>query len=123
MLPVEQPQVEVEVDMATAHAMGETRRCPPRRRHLIVRVQVGSLFEEQKVFDVVVWGTPETRHSLSSIRELLVDTPSGTQVRLGDVARVNIVPGPNVSNTDPSTRTSTWPPLYGGGISAPCQRH
>jgi Cu/Ag efflux pump CusA len=72
---------------------GDVRRAAAT---LLSGIQVGTLFEEQKVFDVVVWGTPETRHSLSSIRDLLVDTPSGTQVRLGDVARVNIMPGPNV---------------------------
>jgi CzcA family heavy metal efflux pump len=96
-LPVEQPQVEVEVDMAAAQHYGlkpgDVRRAAAT---LLSGIQVGNLFEEQKVFDVVVWGTPETRHSLSSIRDLLVDTPSGTQVRLGDVARVNIMPGPNV---------------------------
>jgi Cu/Ag efflux pump CusA len=45
---------------------------------------------------VVVWGTPETRNSLTSIRDLLIDTPSGEQVRLGDVADVRIVPVPTV---------------------------
>jgi CzcA family heavy metal efflux pump len=97
LLPVEQPQVEVEVDINTAQRYGlkpgDVRRAAAT---LLSGIQVGSLFEEQKVFDVVVWGTPETRNSLSSIRDLLVDTPSGTQVRLGDVARVNIVAGPNV---------------------------
>jgi Cu/Ag efflux pump CusA len=39
---------------------------------------------------VVVWGTPETRNSPTSIRELLIDTPSGSQVRLQYVAEVRI---------------------------------
>jgi Cu/Ag efflux pump CusA len=45
---------------------------------------------------VVVWSTPETRHSLNSINDLLIDTPDGGQVRLGDVAQVKIVPRPSV---------------------------
>jgi Cu/Ag efflux pump CusA len=59
---------------------------------LLSGIQVGSLFEEQKVFDVVVWSTPETRHSLSNIGDLSIDTPSGKSARLGDVAKVRIVP-------------------------------
>ena len=35
----------------------------------------GNLFDEQKVFDVVVWGAPEIRQSLSDIEDLLIDTP------------------------------------------------
>jgi Cu/Ag efflux pump CusA len=48
----------------------------------------------------VVWSTPETRHSLSSIRDLLIDTPSGEQVRLGDVADVRIVPSDSIVRHD-----------------------
>jgi Cu/Ag efflux pump CusA len=55
-------------------------------------IHVGSLFEEQKVFDVVVWGTPQTRASVDSVKNLLIDTPDGDQVRLGDVASVQVRP-------------------------------
>ena len=63
---------------------------------LLSGIAVGSLFEEQKVFDVVVWGTPDTRSSVSSIKQLLIDTPEGGHVRLGDVADVRIAPNPSV---------------------------
>ena len=43
--------------------------CAPRRP-CCQAFKSGNLFEEQKVFDVVVWSTPATRHSLSSIRDL-----------------------------------------------------
>src|SRR5262249_34041465 len=55
-----------------------------------------SLFEQQKVFDVVVWGSPRTRDSLTSVRRLLIDTPDGGHVRLGDVADVGIGPSPGI---------------------------
>jgi Cu/Ag efflux pump CusA len=55
---------------------------------------VGNLYEEQKVFDVVVWGGPAIRQSLSDLESLLIDTPSGGHVRLGDVAKVRIAPDP-----------------------------
>ncbi|MBI1878886.1 MAG: efflux RND transporter permease subunit, partial [Chloroflexi bacterium] len=96
-LPVEEPTLEVEVDIAAAQRYGlkpgDIRRAAAI---LLSGMQVGSLFEEQKIFDVVVWGTPEVRSSLTSIRELLIDTPGGEQVRLGDVAQVRIVPAPTV---------------------------
>jgi Cu/Ag efflux pump CusA len=57
---------------------------------------VGNLFEQQKVFEVVVWGAPETRSSLTSIRQLLIDTPDGRHVRLGEVADVRIAPNATV---------------------------
>ena len=96
-LGVEEPTVEVEVDLAAAqrHGIkpGDVRRAAAT---LLSGVAVGNLFEEQKVFDVVVWGVPEIRQSVTDIPELLVDTPSGGHVRMGDVADVRIVSAPTV---------------------------
>jgi Cu/Ag efflux pump CusA len=58
-------------------------------------IDVGFLFEEQKVFEVVVWGSPELRHSLDSVRDLPIPAGDG-EVRLGDVADVSIGRGPSV---------------------------
>src|SRR4029453_13661392 len=76
---------------------GDVRRAAAT---LLSGLEVGNLFEQQKVFDVVVWSTPETRNSLTSIRDLLIDTPSGEQVRLGDVAEVRIVPSASIIRHD-----------------------
>src|SRR5438034_3929421 len=96
-LQVEQPQVDIQVDLAKAQRYGlkpgDVRRAAST---LVAGIEAGSLFEEQKVFQVVVWGTPQTRYSLSSIRDLLIDTPDGGQVRLGGVAGVRIVPTPTL---------------------------
>jgi Cu/Ag efflux pump CusA len=59
-------------------------------------LEVGFLYEEQKIYDVVVWGAPEKRQSLTDIHDLWVERPNRTQVRLGDVADVDIVPVPTV---------------------------
>jgi len=59
-------------------------------------LNVGSLFEAQKVFDVVVWSRPETRQNVTDIRNLLIDTPGGEKVRLGDVADVSITSAPTI---------------------------
>jgi Cu/Ag efflux pump CusA len=92
-----EPVVEVMVDLekAKAHGVkpGDVRRAAAA---LISGMEVGNLFEEQKLFEVVVWGEPRVRHSLAAIQDLLVDAPGGRHVRLGDVANVDIVPTPQV---------------------------
>jgi Cu/Ag efflux pump CusA len=95
--PITEPTVEVKVDLekAAAHGVkpGDVRRAATS---LLSGIQVGNLFEEQKVFEVVVWGTPELRTSLDSIRDLQFDTPSGALIRLRDVADIRIQPSPSV---------------------------
>jgi CzcA family heavy metal efflux pump len=97
VLPAEEPTLEVQVDLAKAQRRaikpGDVRRAATT---LLSGIQVGSLFEQQKVFDVVVWGRPDTRNSLTSVRRLLIDTPTGGHVRLEDVADVRIAPSPGV---------------------------
>jgi Cu/Ag efflux pump CusA len=100
-----EPTVEIETNLAAAqrHTIkpGDVRRAAAT---LLSGVTVGNLFEEQKVFDVVVWGEPSVRHSLTSIRDMLIDTPAGGRVRLGDVATVRIQPNPTVIDHDAVSR-------------------
>jgi CzcA family heavy metal efflux pump len=97
VLPVEEPTLEIEVDLASAQNYGvkpgDVRRAAAT---LLSGIQVGSLFEEQKVFDVVVWGAPEIRESVDDVRQLLIDTPGGGHVRLEDVAEVRVASSPTV---------------------------
>jgi multidrug efflux pump subunit AcrB len=53
----------------------------------------------------VVWGTPETRHSLSSVRNVLIDIPGGGHVRLGQVADVRVGAAPLVIRHQDDSRT------------------
>jgi Cu/Ag efflux pump CusA len=103
--PPEQPNIEVEVDLDKAKLYGlkpgDVRRAAAT---MLAGLEVGSLFEQQKVFQVVVWSTPESRSSLSSIKNLLIDTPTGGHVRLEDVANVRISPTPTVIERDEVSR-------------------
>jgi Cu/Ag efflux pump CusA len=89
--------VEIEVDLERAKQFGvkpgDVRRSAAA---LLAGIEVGNLFEEQKLFEVVVWGQPGVRHSVESIRDLLVDAPGGRTVRLGDVANVSIASAPDL---------------------------
>ena len=104
-LPPMQPTVEIEVDLDKAQAVGitpgEVRRAEAT---LLQGIQVGSIFQEQKVFDVVVQGAASTRASVDDIRNLLLDRPGGDHVRLGDVADVRVVAVPAVIDRDAVSR-------------------
>ena len=104
-LPAEEAQVEIEVNLAAAEQYGlkpgDIRRSVAT---LLSGLRVGSLYEEQKIFEVVVWGVPEIRNSLNDIGDLLIDTPSGEYVRLGDVAEVRVVPTPIIVRRDSVSR-------------------
>ena len=96
-LQSEVPQIQVEVDLAAAQRYGlkpgDVRRASGT---LFAGEEVGDIFRDGKAYDVNVWSTPATRQSLTSVRDLLLDTPSGGHVRLGDVARVRIQPAQSV---------------------------
>ena len=89
------PTVRVEVNLPAAERYG-LRPGDIRREAttLASGLTVGNLYEQAKVFDVVVLGTPTMRANISALRDLKVDTPSGAQVRLGDVAKVSIAAEP-----------------------------
>jgi CzcA family heavy metal efflux pump len=103
--PAEMPTLEIEVNIEKAqlHNLkpGDIRRAATS---MVSGIVVGALFEEQKVFDVVVWGSPATRHSLTNIQNLLIDTPAGRQVRLSEVASVRIVPSATEIHRDAVSR-------------------
>ena len=96
-LVVEEPQIQVEVDLAAAqrHGLrpGDVRRAAAT---LVAGEEVGDIFRDGRAYDVNVWSAPETRGDLTAIRGLLIDTPAGSQVRLDDVADIAIRPVPNV---------------------------
>jgi CzcA family heavy metal efflux pump len=96
-LQVDVPQIEVEVDLAKAARYGlkpgDVRRAAAT---LVAGEEVGDIFRAGKAYDVVVWSTPETRKSVTSIAALPIDTPTGRTVRIGDVAQVRVRPIPNL---------------------------
>ena len=104
-LPVTQPTVEIETDLERARRFGikpgDVRRAEGT---LLQGIQVGSIFEEQKVFDVIVQGVPETRQSVSNVRNLLIDGSDGGHLRLGQVADVRVAPTPIVIERDAVSR-------------------
>jgi Cu/Ag efflux pump CusA len=99
------PIVEVEVNLDAAQKVGikpgDARRAAAA---LMQGIIVGNLFEEQKVFEVVVRGAVGVRDDLTSIRELLIDAPNGGHVQLGQIADVRMVPNEVVVLHDDTSR-------------------
>ncbi|MGB8193290.1 MAG: efflux RND transporter permease subunit, partial [Chitinophagaceae bacterium] len=71
---------------------------------LVNGLKAGEIYQEQKVFDVVVWGTKEQHTNIESIPDLLIDIPSGGRVPLKDVADVHVEPTPNEITREFSSR-------------------
>jgi Cu/Ag efflux pump CusA len=103
--PARQPTVEIEVDLERAQEFGITPGAVRRAEATLLQgIQVGSVFEEQKVFDVIVQGVPEIRGSVDSVQNLLIDRPGGGHVTLGQVADVRVSDAPAVIARDAVSR-------------------
>lgn len=101
----ERPTLQVTTDLVAAQKYGlvpgDIRRAAST---LFSGTLVGSLYQDQRIYDVIVWGAPQTRRSPEDLANLRIDTPSGGQVRLGDVATVKMVPFPDVLKHDGTSR-------------------
>jgi Cu/Ag efflux pump CusA len=119
-LPAEEATFRVEVKLDAAQSAGvkpgDVRR---EAATLLSGLDVGALFQDQKIFDVVVWGEPETRANLTNIRDLPIGTPSGDTIRLGDVADVHVAPAESViRHEDVSRYIDISADVSGRGIGA-----
>src|SRR5215213_4389735 len=83
--------VSVDLDRAKTHGLkpGDVRRFASA---MLSGITVGALFNDQKVIDVVVWGTPEIRASEDDVSNLLIETDSGGLVKMSDIAVVKTTP-------------------------------
>ena len=99
------PQIEVEVDLDRAQRFGlkpgDVRRAAAT---LVAGIEVADVYQSGRTYDINVYGVPAVRHSVGSIRGLLIDTPAGGQVRLDRVADVDVRPTPNAIVREAGTR-------------------
>lgn len=90
-----QPTIRMTVDLAAAqrHGVlpGDIRQAESA---LVNGATVGDLYEQQKVFQVVVTGAPADHSSIESLGRLPIDTPDGRQVPLNEVATLRTVQEP-----------------------------
>ena len=98
---MEIPQVRLEVDHREAARHG---LAPGDVAELLETAYKGrvvsQIFDEERVFGLVVWYDEASRGSAEVINQTVVDTPSGRRVALGQVARVLDTTGPNTINRE-----------------------
>jgi Cu/Ag efflux pump CusA len=103
--PAVQPTLEIEVDLDKAQAVGVKPGDARRAEAIIVQgILVGSVFEDQKVFDVVVQGNPDIAKDPDAVRNLLIDRPDGGHVRLSRIADIREGTSPTVIERDEVSR-------------------
>src|SRR3984893_489711 len=104
-LQTEEPEIEVKVDVDRAAQYGlkpgDVRRATSA---MVGGITVGALFEEQKVFDVVVCGRPEMRDNIDDLRKLMISSENGSPVHLAQVADVRIAPATSIIRRQGSSR-------------------
>lgn len=71
---------------------------------LVNGLKAGEIYQDQKIFDVVVWGTKDQSANIEIIRDLQIDIPAGGRVPLKDVADVYVAPTPNEITRESSSR-------------------
>ncbi|MFM9886737.1 MAG: efflux RND transporter permease subunit [Burkholderiales bacterium] len=99
------PQIQVEVDLerASRHGIkpGDVRRAASI---FIASEEAGDIWRDGKNFEVHVWGDARHRNSIHSVNDLMLDARGGKQVRLGDLAKVEFQPAPNMVLRENSSR-------------------
>jgi CzcA family heavy metal efflux pump len=103
MVLVPQITVKLRPESAALHGLtaGQVRQAVTT---LISGRKVGEVFQDQRVHDVTVWSVPTARADFTTLRELLIATPSGGYVRLADVADLAIMPTPNAIKREGASR-------------------
>ena len=99
------PQVEVHFRPDAAAAFGLTAGEVRRAVTLLMKgVKVGEFYENQNIFDVVVWGAPQVRSSIDALRAMRIELPGGGLIPLNEVADVYIAPTPNQITRESASR-------------------
>jgi CzcA family heavy metal efflux pump len=99
------PHIQVRLKPDVAASFGLTPAHVRRAATTFIKgTKVGEIYKDQKVFDVAVWGVERVRSDLQSLRELLIESPSGARVPLGDVADLEMAPTPNEIKRENASR-------------------
>ena len=118
--PTMEPNINVAIDDTKAHDAGVLPGDARRQASTLVSgLTVGNFFEQQAVFDAVVWSIPSVRANLQAVRNLPIDTSSGGHVPLSSIANVSVGPDPvDIQHQALSRYVDVTAPVYVGSASA-----
>ena len=98
-------QIQIQFDRANAARYGLTVGQIASVIETALNGQVVSqVLKDQQLFDLLVWLKPEARTNLETLRNLLVDTPTGQKIPLAQVAQIDYGTGPNTINRENVSR-------------------
>ncbi|WP_239491293.1 efflux RND transporter permease subunit [Luteitalea sp. TBR-22] len=90
------PQVQIVYQPERAQLVGLSSASVRDTVATLLRgTKVGEVYDAQKIFDVVVWGTPAMRQDIFALRRLPLELPNGGYAPLASVADVMLAPTPN----------------------------
>jgi CzcA family heavy metal efflux pump len=100
------PQLKIETYPYLAATYGLTPEAIQKAVFTLVNgARVATVHQDQRVFDVVLWGHPDIRRNESDLKRLEIDLPSGQgTVPLAAVADVRRVSAPNTIRHDKASR-------------------
>jgi Cu/Ag efflux pump CusA len=102
---VEVPQIEVLLLPRKAaqytFSVGDLNR---DIQTLLKGTRVGQVYEQDRVFDVVVRADPSVRSSPHELGQLLVDSPNNEKIPLEAVAQIGLEDAPNIINREGANR-------------------
>lgn len=102
-VPIRQLQIKIDREAASRYGLTVGNISDTIETALNGRA-VSQILDQQQVFDLFVWLTPEARKDLDTVRNLTIDTPSNGKIPLVQVANVDYGTGPNTINRDNVSR-------------------
>ena len=117
--PTVEPNVTVAIDDTKAHDAGVLPGDARRQASTLVSgLTVGNFFEQQAVFDAVVWSIPSVRANLQAVRNLPIDTSNGGHVPLSSIATVSVGPrAVDIQHQGLSRYVDVSAPVYVGTVA------
>lgn len=102
-VPVKQVQIQFDRDAAARYGLSVGELAETIETALNGRT-VSQVLEKQQTFNLVVWLQDQSRNNLDVLNNLLVDTPNGQKIPLGQVAKVEYGTGPSTINRENVSR-------------------
>jgi CzcA family heavy metal efflux pump len=102
-VPIRQVQIQFNREAAARYGLTVGHLAEIMETALNGRV-VSQVLKDQQLFDLMVWLKEDARSNLDTIRNLLVDTPTGQKIPLAQVASIDYGTGPNTINRENVSR-------------------
>jgi CzcA family heavy metal efflux pump len=114
------PQIEVRSRQDAAARLGVSPGDVRDQVETLIRgSKVGEVYQDQKRFDVVVWGTPSVRSDPNALRSLPISIANGGIAPLSELADVRIAPAPNeITRQDASRRIDVTANVKGRNLGS-----